>query len=89
MGHRLLTDIEKSLEFCRFSKKKDKEKYYRELIMLYTSWRDEDTQLCECSTSFEEKYFRLKDVIDPVQAQYEPYSVELDAAEANIVQYNH
>ena len=47
-----------------FNKEVDSEKHYRELIMLFTSWRDEITDLLGNCTSCQEHYVQVKNTID-------------------------
>ena len=43
-----------------FNKVSDSEKHYRELIMLFTSWRNENTDLIGNCSSYQEHYLLLK-----------------------------
>ena len=47
-----------------FNKEVDSEKHYRELIMLFTSWRDEITDLLGNCASYQEHYFSLGPVYE-------------------------
>jgi hypothetical protein len=53
-----------------FNKNVDSEKHYRELIMLFTSWRNEKTDLIEDYSSYQEHYLRPKNTIDEQMKQY-------------------
>ena len=64
--------VPKILRTCRFNKEKEEEKHYRELLMLYTSWRDETVDLIGTATSYKSRYFEIKDMVDEVRCQYEP-----------------
>ena len=44
-----------------FNVKSHPEKHYRELIMLFTSWRNEETDLIGNSPSYQEHFLLLKD----------------------------
>ena len=44
-----------------FNVKSQPEKHYRELIMLFTSWRNEETDLICSSSSYQERYLLLKE----------------------------
>jgi DNA replication protein DnaC len=57
----------------------DPEKYYRELIMLYTHWRDENT-MKEDQTTYAEEYTKHKDNIEAIRKLYEPFADVVDAA---------
>ena len=58
--------VPRILRTCRFNEEKEEEKHYRELLMLYTSWRDETVDLIGTATSFKSKYFEIKDIVDEV-----------------------
>ena len=47
-----------------FNKQVDSEKHYRELIMLFTSWRNETTDLLGNCSSYQQHYIKVKDRID-------------------------
>lgn len=63
-----------------FNKQKEPEKYFRELIMLFTPWRSENTDLIGNCTSFHARYIRDKDEIDEQLAIYAPNHEQLQAA---------
>ena len=46
------------------NKETDPEKHYRELVMLFTPWRNEETDLLSSFSSYFERYLVLKDVIE-------------------------
>ena len=46
-----------------FNKEAQPEKRYRELLMLYTSWRNEETDLLKNYSTFEEHYLARCDEI--------------------------
>ena len=75
--------VPRILRTCRFNKEKEEEKHYRELLMLYTSWRDETVDLIGTATSYKSRYFEIKDIVDEVRCQYEPCGDELDEAVEN------
>ena len=54
---------------CWFNKEKEPEKHYRELIMLFTPWRNETDIIGICS-SYKERYMLLSDVISKQMEQY-------------------
>ena len=60
-----------------FNKEVDSEKHYRELIMLFTSWRNETTDLIK-NSSYQEHYFQLKCKIDEQMKQYAICNEDLD-----------
>ena len=48
----------------------DSEKHYLELIMLFTSWRNETTDLLGSCSSNQDYYMHIKDTIDEQMKQY-------------------
>ena len=80
--------VPRILRTCRFNKEKEEEKHYRELLMLYTSWRDERIDLIGTTTSYKSRYFEIKEIVDEVRCQYEPHADELDEAFDNIGREN-
>ena len=53
-----------------FNKHSELEKHYREQIMLFTSWRNEETDLLQMFSSYQECYKKLSRVIDKQMKQY-------------------
>ena len=62
-----------------FNKEVDSEKHYREVIMLFTSWRDEITDLLGNCTSYQEHYVQVKNTIDEQMKCYAMCSEDLNA----------
>ena len=67
-----------------FNVKSQPEKHYRELIMLFTSWRNEDTDLIGNSSSYQERFFLLKDKINKQMRQYPICSEDLNEIEEQL-----
>lgn len=59
------------LRWVHFDKETDPEKYYRELLMLFTHWRKEDKDLLKSFKSFEESFKSAKGQIEKKQEEYE------------------
>ncbi|CAG2257671.1 unnamed protein product [Mytilus edulis] len=55
-----------------FDIKTDSEKYYRELLVLYSSWRNENDLKKSCN-SFNERYLEIKDEVETERELYEPF----------------
>ena len=53
-----------------FNKIAEPEKHYRELIMLFTPWQSEETDLLGICSSYQERYKLLSSVIDEQMKQY-------------------
>ena len=69
----------KIIRTCRFNKQTDKEKHYRELLMLYTHWRNEEELIGDCIT-FEDRYLQVKESVEEERVQFEPSAQEVDEA---------
>ena len=67
-----------------FNVKSHPEKHYRELIMLFTSWRNEETDLIGNSPSYQERFLILKDKIDKQMRQYAICSEDLNGIEEQL-----
>ena len=80
--------VPRILRTCRFNKEKEEEKHYRELLMLYTAWRQEEVDLIGTATSYKNRYFEIKDVVEGARCQYEPHADELDEAVHDIEREN-
>ena len=53
-----------------FNKEAETEKHFRELIMLFTSWRNEETDLFSTFSSYQERYWAVSKVINEQMKQY-------------------
>ena len=53
-----------------FNKHSEPEKHYHALIMLFTSWRNEETDLLQMFSSYQERYKQLSRVTDKQMQQY-------------------
>lgn len=58
----------------------DLELYYRELIMLYYPWKNEDNLMGSCS-SYDDRFVELEEHINLHRKQFEPFAKEVDEAE--------
>ena len=67
-----------------FNVKSQPEKHYRELIMLFTSWRNEETDLICSSSSYQERYLLLKEKIEKQMMQYAVCSEDLHEIEQHL-----
>jgi hypothetical protein len=68
----------------RFNKNKDPENYCREQIMLYTAWRNENTDLLKDFQTDQDRYEIIKNVIEQNRKQYENHTEVLDQAVQDI-----
>ena len=67
-----------------FNVKSQPEKHYCELIMLFTSWRNEETDLICSSSSYQERYLLLKEKIEKQMMQYAVCSEDLHEIEQHL-----
>ena len=61
-----------------FNKEAQPEKHYRELLMLFTSWQNEETDLLKNYSTFEEHYLARLDEISQQMQQYAICSEDLN-----------
>ena len=67
-----------------FNQQIDPEKHYRERIMLFTSWRSENTDLIRNCSSYEEHFLLIKDKIANQMKQYAICSEDLDKVQQQL-----
>ena len=53
-----------------FNKQAESEKHYRELLMLFTPWRNEETDLIGMCSSYQHRYMLLSNAINDQMKQY-------------------
>ena len=70
----------KIVRSVRFNKEKDPENYYREQLMLYTPWRNEQKDLIKDCQTYQERYQHLESIINSNKEQYECHSDILEKA---------
>ena len=68
-----------------FNKEKDPEKHYRELIMLFTPWRNEEKDLLGSCSSYQARFFLVKDIISKQMEQYVICSDALDKVQEQMI----
>ncbi|XP_070567337.1 uncharacterized protein [Ptychodera flava] len=69
----------KVIRYVRFHREKDKENHYRELIMLFYPWRNENELLAGCKTYYD-RYMQVKFEVDSKEKEYNKNAQELDQA---------
>ncbi|WAQ93701.1 hypothetical protein MAR_006172 [Mya arenaria] len=62
---------QKVLRYNKFPENESKEEHYRQLLMLLTSWRNEEYDLLKECDSFYESYKKMEDIILQNQQKYE------------------
>lgn len=70
----------KIIRSVRFNKEKDPENYYREQLMLYTPWRNEQKDLIKDCQTYQERYQQVESTVDRNKEQYECHSDILEKA---------
>ena len=71
-GYKLVKrSVPKIIRSVRYNKNKHSENYFREQLMLYMPWRNEEEDLIYGCQTFEEKYMQLEDVIVENRYNYE------------------
>lgn len=70
----------KIIRSVRFNKEKDPENYYREQLMLYTPWRNEQTDLIKDCETYQHRYQQVESIINSNREQYECHSDILEKA---------
>lgn len=73
------------LRWVHFDVETEPEKFYRELLMLFTHWRNEVKDLKGNCLSFETMYLNKKDEIDSKRGEYEPSRVVVNTIEEAIL----
>ena len=69
----------KIIRFRRYNQKTDAENFYREMLLLYTPWRNEKHIMSGYNT-YEEAYKKNKQQINCRRVEFEPFAEELDLA---------
>jgi hypothetical protein len=67
-----------------FNKDIDPEKHYRELIMLFTSWRNEEKNLIKHFSSYKDHYMACCEQINQQMKQYAVCAEDLDNIQHNL-----
>ena len=72
--------VPRIIRYVRYNRKKDLENYYREQLMLFIPWRNEQKDLLASFDTFEAHYNSLKTSIEPKSNEYEHHTEELELA---------
>ena len=67
-----------------YNKEVDSQKHYRELVLLFTSWRNETRDLLKNCSSYQERYLQVKNAIDEQMKQYAICSDDLNEIQQQI-----
>ena len=77
------------LRCVRYNIKIDRENFYREKIMLYTNWRNEDVDLLQSCKTYESRYNIDRETILQQQLLYEPAGKIIDDINQNGIEDNY
>ena len=72
--------IPRIIRYVNYNKNKDKENYFRERLMLFRPWKNEEQDLLDKYDTYENSYKSYKKQIIPNQKKYEQYNVLLKEA---------
>ncbi|MDY6841695.1 MAG: AAA family ATPase [Pseudomonadota bacterium] len=64
----------------RFSAENEPEKHFRERLMLYLPWRDEEKDIIGGCETYFERYREMKKTVDEVESHFAPNGAAVDAA---------
>ena len=73
--------IPRIIRNVHFNPDTDSEKFYRELIMLFYPWRDEQSDLLAGSETYKQRYEEIHEAIEEQREIYEPFRDAVDHAE--------
>ena len=68
-----------------FNREKDPEKHFCELVMLFTPWTNEQTDLLAYCSSYQARFLLAKDLIDEQMKQYAVCSDDLNEIQAHMI----
>ena len=74
-------NVSKIIRYVRYSIKIDSEQHYREKILLFHPWRNEEKDVLGPYGTYEEHYNHLKKNLKPKMEKYERNAEELDEAQ--------
>ena len=70
----------KIIRYVRFNRKTDEENHYREKLLLFSPWRNEERDLLQNFNSYKEHYEAMKHMIENKCSTYEHHVEELEQA---------
>ena len=65
--------VPRILRYVNYNVKRDPENHYRERIMLFLPWRNEEKDLHGGYKTYEEHYMAKESLISPIQKKYDKY----------------
>ena len=76
------------IRYVNYSKTNNREHHYRERLMLFFPWRDEEFDILSDCNSHEDKYNLHKDKIESIRINYEKFDDDLEQILATTVEYD-
>ena len=73
-------NIRKIIRYVKYNKKKDPENYFREQLMLFVPWRNEQKDLLGSFDTYEAHYNSVQTLLIPKRNEYEHHIEELELA---------
>ena len=68
------------IRYVKYNKKKDPENYFREQLMLFVPWRNEQKDLLGSFDTYEAHYNSVQTLLIPKRNEYEHHIEELELA---------
>ena len=78
----------KVIRYVRFNMKSDEENHYREKLLLFLPWRNEESDLLRNFATYKNHYSSIQHMIDSKCKEYEHHSDELEVAR-NMAEADH
>ena len=72
--------VPRIIRFVRYNRKKDPENYFREQLMLYMPWRNEEKDLLGSFDTYRDHYNLMKESLQSKSNEYEHHTEELEVA---------
>lgn len=69
---------QKVIRYHNISLNENKEGHYRQMIMLFTKWRNEKVDLLHGCSSYEESYIKMRNAIEATKTRYMKIGSEID-----------
>ena len=72
--------VPRIIRYVKYNKKKDPENYFREQLMLFVPWRNEQKDLLGSFDTYEAHYNSVQTSLTPKRNEYEHHIEELELA---------
>ena len=90
-GHGIVYKTRKKdriIRYVNYNKTNNCEEHYRERLMLFLPWRDEECDLLHDCNSYKEKYILHKEKIERIRKNYEKFHDDLEQVLGSRVEYD-